>query len=46
MSQLEQSVALSDNETPLVNCTEMYADYELDQIVCEYIELIFSHKCL
>ena len=27
-----------DNETPLVNCTEMYAGYELGQIVCESSE--------
>ena len=31
-----------DNETPLVNCTEMYAGYELGQIVCESSESYFS----
>ena len=27
-----------DNETPLVNCTEMYDGYELGQVVCESSE--------
>ena len=35
-----------DNETPLVNCTEMYAGYELGQIVCESSESRTSYDQL